>query len=204
MLVRYGYGVLLVDKRGYGDSGGSPNAYGWGSVRDIAAAVAWLRERPEVRGDAIGGLGLSVGGEQMIEAAAGDEDLRAVVSEGAGWRSARESFARQGPSAAELALQYPHDLVLTAAVWLLSGEPPPPSLERVAAEVSPRAVFLIYAEHGQGGEDLLSVPYYEAAGEPKELWKVPGAGHTGGLRAQPAEYERRVVAFFDRELLGEE
>ena len=204
MLVRNGYGVLLVDMRGYGDSGGSPNAYGWGSVRDIDAAVAWLQERPEVRGDAIGGLGLSVGGEQMIEAAAGNQDLTAVVSEGAGLRSVRESAARQGPNSLELALQYPHDLVLTGAVWAFSGEAPPRSLVQAAAAVSPRAVFFIVAERGQGGEDVLTVPYYEAAGESKELWEVPGAGHTGGLRAQPEEYERRVVGFFDRELLGEE
>jgi hypothetical protein len=38
------------------------------------------------------------------------------------------------------------------------------------------------------------------------LWEVPGARHTGGLDAQPQEYERRVVGFFDAALLasGEE
>jgi hypothetical protein len=43
--------------------------------------------------------------------------------------------------------------------------------------------------------------YYAAAGGPKEIWRVPGSEHTGGLEAQPAEYERRVVDFFDRALL---
>ena len=32
------------------------------------------------------------------------------------------------------------------------------------------------------------------------LWEIPGAGHVGGIRAQPAEYERRVVGFFDAAL----
>ena len=36
---------------------------------------------------------------------------------------------------------------------------------------------------------------------PKTLWEIPGAGHVGGIRAQPAEYERRVVGFFDDALL---
>jgi hypothetical protein len=31
--------------------------------------------------------------------------------------------------------------------------------------------------------------------------KIHGAGHAGGLRAQPREYERRVSEFFDRALL---
>ena len=41
-----------------------------------------------------------------------------------------------------------------------------------------------------------------AAGEPKELWYEPDVGHAGFDRAKPDEYERRVVAFFDRYVLG--
>ncbi len=55
---------------------------------------------------------------------------------------------------------------------------------------------------GQGGEAELTETFYEAAHEPKEIWLVPGAGHTGGIEARPAEYERRVVGFFDDALLG--
>ena len=29
---------------------------------------------------------------------------------------------------------------------------------------------------------------------------MPGSGHIGGVEAQPLEYERRVVGFFDRTL----
>jgi hypothetical protein len=32
------------------------------------------------------------------------------------------------------------------------------------------------------------------------LWTFPGAGHTAGLRERPAEYERRVIGFLDRDL----
>jgi hypothetical protein len=31
---------------------------------------------------------------------------------------------------------------------------------------------------------------------------VPGAKHTGGIDAHPAQYERRVIAFLDAALLG--
>jgi uncharacterized protein len=64
-------------------------------------------------------------------------------------------------------------------------------------------VFLIYADPGSGGENTRQPDYYAAAGSPKAIWKVPGSAHTGGLDAQPAEYERRVVGFFDRALLTE-
>jgi uncharacterized protein len=37
MLVRHGYGVLLVDARGYDGSEGDPNLFGWASAKDIDA-----------------------------------------------------------------------------------------------------------------------------------------------------------------------
>jgi predicted alpha/beta-fold hydrolase len=42
---------------------------------------------------------------------------------------------------------------------------------------------------------------YQAAGEPKELWILPHGGHGGYLQAEPEEFERRVVSFFDTALL---
>lgn len=199
MLIRHGYGVLLLDARGYEGSDGAPNMFGWGETKDIDAAVAWLRRQADVRDGRVGGIGFSVGGEMMLEAAARNRDLRAVVSEGAGIRSIHEELlygARSIPAV-------PTQAVQTAALALLSGTPPPSSLRDLAKRIAPRAVFLIYAEHGSGGEDL-NKNYYRAAGEPKELWRVAGAGHTGGMTAQPRAYERRVVGFLDRELLGKE
>jgi alpha/beta superfamily hydrolase len=204
MLVEHGYGVLLVDPRGYGDSQGDPNAYGWGSARDIDAAVAWLRRRPDVQRRRIGGLGLSMGGEVMVEAAARNPGLKAVVSEGAGIRSVRESLLRRGPSTLEKVLQYPQDLMQTVSVWVLSGEPVPMSLKNASLLVGPRAILFIYGEDGQEVEKAVNPVYYDAAFAPKGLWRVPGAGHTRGIQAQPEEYERIVVGFFDRILLGEE
>jgi fermentation-respiration switch protein FrsA (DUF1100 family) len=84
---------------------------------------------------------------------------------------------------------------------VITGDAPPPSLEDLAARISPRPLFLVYATHGQGGENL-NPTYYEAAGEPKELWEITSGGHTGGLEAEGEEYERRVLGFFDRSLLG--
>ena len=197
MLAEAGYGVLMVDMRGYGDSEGDPNAFGWGSSEDIDAAVAYLGSRPEIEPGRIGGLGLSVGGEQMIEAAAANDALAAVISEGAGERSVAESLIR-GPKGW---LAVPAMAVQTAAVAVLSGDVPPASLGDLAADISPRPVFFIHAENGGGGEEL-NPDYFQAAGEPKELWQVEDSGHISGITAQPEEYEQRVIGFFDRWLLG--
>jgi hypothetical protein len=196
MLVRHGYGVLLLDMRGYDGSAGDPNMFGWGAAKDIDAAVAWLQRRPDVDRGRIGGIGFSVGGELMLEAAAGNPGLRAVVSEGAGERSVRESLLH----GARGWLALPEAAVRTTALAIMSGTAPPPALDDAVARIAPRAVFLIHAARGAGGEELNRV-FLRAAGEPKSIWQAPG-GHTGAFAASPREYERRVIAFFDRTLLG--
>jgi dienelactone hydrolase len=198
LLVRHGYGVLLLDMRGNGESEGSANAFGWGSGKDLAAAIDFLEQRPDVRGGAIGGLGLSVGGEQLLEAAAMDSRLRAVVSEGAGYRTVHEVLQDEGTPA----ILAPQLAILFGAVRVLSPEPYPEPLDELVGRIAPRAVLLVEAGHAQGGETLNPL-YFERAGEPKEHWLIPEATHTGGLEARPDEYERRVVGFLDRFLLGD-
>ena len=87
-LARHGYGVLLFDRRGEGDSEGEPNSLGWNGDKDVEAAIAFLHKRPDVDPERIGGIGLSVGGELLIEEAAESDDLKAIVAEGAGIRFA--------------------------------------------------------------------------------------------------------------------
>ena len=201
MLVRHGYGVLLFDRRGEGESDGDPNAFGWAMDKDLKGAAAFLQHRPDVKPNRIGGIGLSVGGEMLLQAAAESKAFRAVVSEGAGARSYRENLEkpRKLSTLPELGVSF----VLTAGTALFSNHPPPPNLKDISARIAPRSAFFIYALHGAGGEEKqLNPKYYAAAGEPKQIWEIPEASHTGAITARPREYERRVVGFFDGALLG--
>ena len=192
-----GYGVLLFDRRGAGGNDGDPNALGWGGVPDVEAGIGFLQDRAEVDPDRIGGIGFSVGGELLLEAAAENEDLRAVVSEGAGIRSTRESLALPG---AEKWVQLPLWASTMLGTALFSGHLPPEGLDDLVADIAPRPVFLIYAEQGQGGEELTE-QYFEVAGDPKQIWKTDST-HTNGYDADPEEYQQRVTAFFDQALLS--
>ena len=98
VLARHGYGVLLFDRRGEGASEGDPNSWGWGGDADVRAAIAYLRGRPDVDPDRIGAIGQSVGGELLIETAAETDDLAAIVSDGAGSRSIRETMRFDDPA----------------------------------------------------------------------------------------------------------
>jgi hypothetical protein len=195
MLVRHGYGVLVLDRRGEGTSEGDPNALGWGFDDDLTGALAYLRSRG-VDPDRIGGLGLSVGGEALLETAAETTAIKAVVSEGAGARSVREDTVHV--SAGKLPEIW-FSGVMTAGTALFSNRLPPPNLKSLSGHIT-QPVFFIHAKKGAGGEDN-NPDYYAAARGPKEIWKID-TSHTHGLSAHPVEYERRVVGFFDRTLSG--
>jgi len=194
-LIAHGYGVLLVDNRGQGESEGDPNAFGWDDETDVNAALDFLTDRTDVDANRIGGLGLSVGGETLLETAAHTDRLRAVVSEGAGARTWREDHEAPHPIRW---FGLPYFVMASATTSLFSNTMPPDSLKDLVKDIPPRPVFLIHAK----GEDLTPV-YFRSAGSPENwaLWEVPGAKHVGGLEARPEEYERRVTAFFDRALL---
>src|SRR5690606_29527710 len=83
-----GFGVLLVDARGHGESGGRAMDFGWHGDLDVAAATAFLSDRPDVDGGRIGVVGMSMGGEEALGATADNDSIKAVVAEGATARSA--------------------------------------------------------------------------------------------------------------------
>jgi fermentation-respiration switch protein FrsA (DUF1100 family) len=133
--------------------------------------------------------------ERLLEV----EDIPRKFADGEGIRSLRESLAI--PDTRKRIEATVAHAIVTPAIAIFSNSTPPESLEDLAARIAPKPVFFIYAVPGQGGEAELTELYYDSAREPKEIWLVPEARHTGGIEAQPAEYERRVVAFFDRALL---
>jgi uncharacterized protein len=196
-LAKHGYGVLLFDRRGEGESEGDPNLFGWQGESDVHAAVTFLQARPDVDPERIGAIGLSVGGEIMIEAAAESKALKAIVSEGASGRSVRDIAANPGGTWQELI----GNSVATAATAVFTDNVPPADLKSLVPDMS-AAAFFIYGEKGQPTEEPANRAFYKNARGDKEIWEVPGSGHMGGTKAQPQEYERRVVAFFDRHLLS--
>jgi uncharacterized protein len=197
MLARHGYGVLLFDRRGEGRSEGTPNSWGWGGEADVMAAIDYLQRRPDVDDDRIGGIGLSVGGEMMIEAAAETDELKAVVSDGAGARSYNEDKLQDEPGLSKV-LGGLMSVTKTASVAVFSNQSPPDSLKDLAARAE-EPLLLIAAPNSAHGEEL-NRDYARAAGDNATLWEIPEAHHVGGLQARPEEYERRVVGFFDEAL----
>jgi fermentation-respiration switch protein FrsA (DUF1100 family) len=75
-------------------------------------------------------------------------------------------------------------------------------IERVA-EIAPRGLLLIAPHEDRLVSWTQSRDLFERAREPKELYVVPGAGHSEALSVAGAGYVERVLAFLGRHLDGE-
>jgi hypothetical protein len=139
----------------------------------------------------------------MLAAAAETDDLKAVVSEGAGARAYSDTIDEMevdGVGGSGKLLNAAGTAVKTGALTVFTNETPPANLSDLVDGITPRPVMFIAAPNSKHGENL-NRRYFAAAQEPKTLWEIPESKHTGGIDARPAEYERRVVGFFDDALL---
>lgn len=199
VLVGEGYGVLALDARGHGSSGGRAMDFGWYGDLDVAAAVDDLVDRPGVDAARIAVVGMSMGGEEAVGAAAADRRIAAVVAEGATSRTARdkswlsERYGWRGR--AQEGIEW---LTYELADLLSDADQPTPLREAVAA-AAPRPVLLIA---GGGTTDEEHAGRHIQSGSPAtvEVWVAPGSAHTAALDDHPEEWRRRVSRFLAESL----
>ncbi|MGC3996255.1 MAG: alpha/beta hydrolase [Anaeromyxobacter sp.] len=191
-----GFGVLLLDLRAHGRSGGNESTRGDRERLDVAAAVAFAAAQPGVRPGRLGALGFSIGALAVADEAIDDPRIAAVA------------LVSMAPSAeADIRASYAHRGLLTQlpALWTtealgvdVSAVRPVDRLDRLAE----RPVLLVYGAHDEVappafGQDLLG--RLRGGGE---LYVMPGVGHGGWDAASAAALDARVVAFFTRALLA--
>jgi fermentation-respiration switch protein FrsA (DUF1100 family) len=192
LFAQHGYGVISWDARAHGVSGGATTTIGYLESLDVEAALDYALRQDGVRH--VGAYGLSMGAATVIRAAAQRREIEAVVADSA-YPTLDEMVGREVPSPVLL----PFLRFFAERETGVSAQAMRPVDE--IGRISPRPVFII-----QGADDTV-VPadsaqrLYNAAGEPRILWIGAGVGHGGMRGAQPPEYDRRVFAFFDANLV---
>ncbi|MBN1581994.1 MAG: alpha/beta fold hydrolase [Anaerolineae bacterium] len=198
-LNRAGYNVLVFDHRGHGQSGSKFTTMGLLEVRDLVGAVAYLKTRSDVDPNRIGAIGCSMGSGIVIGAAAREPSIKAVVAEGnyADLGQVWDRFGYGGIKGTSLHWSWGPLLKLAGWVWTGEWVGQYKPIEMVG-EISPRALLFIHGEIQNSAcfvQDARRL--YQAAGEPKSLWIVPGSGHCAAQGVHPEDYRARVLQFFD-------
>jgi dipeptidyl aminopeptidase/acylaminoacyl peptidase len=193
MLAAAGFGVLALDLPGQGQSDGHSQ---WGEAERLAlsASLDWLEHQPGIDPRRLGAFGLSFGGYVLLQSAAREPRLRAIVLASTPLDLDQET--RQANAAHGWLSAWP-------ALWVLHR------YRRGASDLAPAAALRALAPREllviSGERDRLVTPadagaLFAAALEPKELWIVPGAGHAAFAAAAPATYGPRLAQFFARAL----
>jgi pimeloyl-ACP methyl ester carboxylesterase len=194
-LTRTGYGVLLFDFRGHGQSGSAPVTLGDHERRDLHAAVDFVAAQPDVNPDRIGGLGFSMGAATLAEVAAEDDRLRAVVIESP--YATLDEVVRQRLNVPDVL----RDPLVRALEWRVHANVNDVRPIDDLCQISPRPVFLIYGDQDDVLPPGTAQQMFAAACPPVETWLIHGIGHVYYRDHHTPGYEARVLAFFDNGLL---
>jgi uncharacterized protein len=197
-LARQGYGVLLFDARGHGESEGDAMELGWGRDRDVAAAVTYLWSRDDVDKAKIGLFGLGRGGEAALTEAAADDRVNAVVAEGPGRRTPVDTVTL--PLSPGGWAQGINEMITYAATAVLRQAFPPRSLQGAIRNTAPRWVMLI------GEQDSIDASRVYQHGSPTNVvvWELPDTPRAQAYDLHAALWEEEVTKFFDRTLFPRE
>ncbi|MBY0396526.1 MAG: lysophospholipase [Thermoleophilia bacterium] len=212
-LRRRGYDVFSFDFRSHGASDAEPSykPLQWVTdheLRDLQAALGYLRTRPDRDPAGFALFGVSRGGGVALVVGAEEPDVWGVVTDGAfptrGMMLAYiVRWAEIYVSAKFLYRNVPKSLYRLAA---RSGRVRSerrlncryPDVERAVGRLAPRPWLMIHGEKDAYIAPAIARELFDRGRQPKEFWLIPGAKHNRGLQTDPAKYHAKLADFFGR------
>jgi pimeloyl-ACP methyl ester carboxylesterase len=169
-------GVVAFDFRGHGRSGGA-TTLGDKEIRDLAAAVTFARDLGYQH---VVTVGFSMGASAALRHAGLIGGVDAVVSVSGPGRW----YYKGTPSMRRVHWAVEHKLGHLITRWFLntriSGgrwDPIPLPPAEAAAMIAPTPLLIVHGDRDGYFPSDHAEQLFEAAGQPKELWVVPGFGH---------------------------
>jgi dipeptidyl aminopeptidase/acylaminoacyl peptidase len=192
-----GFDVLQFDWRAHGISDGQRCTFGVREIEDVLGAVDLLQSRGITK---IGLMGFSMGGAVALRAVARDARILCVVSDGgfvhvthAIGGFMREKVGLLGSILTPLVLWMTR--LRLGGIDLREADP-----LNEAGKIAPRSVLFIHGSNDPYVPISDQDAIVAAAGEPKSLWRVEGAGHREAHERAPEEYRQKVIGFFKANL----
>ena len=194
-LREHGFNLLYFDFRGAGESQGKMSSVGCLEARDLKAALEFLKQNKEMESEHIGIYGISMGAAVAINEAADNPAIECLVSE-----AAFASYEKVVGKWAWNHFKIPYYPLVPLALFFvrmkLGVNPEPLSPKYRINKISPRPLFIVHGSH----DNLVSArdarQLYRMAGEPRQLWIVPGASHGKCAETGAKQYKDKLSGFF--------
>jgi len=214
-LVEQGFDVFAFESRNQGSSDAMPGyePLQWVTtyeVRDVEAALSYLKKRPDADPRGVGFFGISKGAGAGLIAAARDRYIRCCVTDGVfatyttlvpymkqWFRIYNNHYAIQG-----LIPLWFYGLIGLAGLRQIERERSCrfPHLERYLPQLAPRPLLMIHGLADTYIKAEMTSRLFDIARAPKELWLVENAKHNQALQVAGEEYRQRVLWFFETHL----
>ena len=191
-LAERGIGSLLYDSRASGNSEGDTQSWGDLEQEDLNAALNWVSARPDADPRRLGAEGFSIGASTVCMVAASDPRIKAVVLHNM-WSSLHDELRYKSGSALSAWL-------LRLDFWWAGIDPDRVQPAQVIHQIAPRPLRLVAAEGDHDTPIAVEQALFERAGQPKALWRIPGADHLDYREHGGDALRQGIAQFFAKSL----
>ena len=194
-----GFNLLYFDFRALGESGGKVSSIGYLETRDVRAAIKYLKETRPESCKKIGLYGLSMGAMVAICEGASNPQISCVAAEASYY-----SFRRVVSRWAWVHHKVPSFPIIPIVLHYIRRDlhvnPERYSPKYNIGKIAPRPVLIIHGRYDSIVPAAQAKLLFKRAGDPKEIWLVPGAKHNKCAEVGGFEYKQRLSDFFRRYL----
>lgn len=190
-----GYDVLKPDARGHGQSEGEYIGYGWDDRKDYQEWVKLLVNEYGEEDIYLHGFSMGAATVLMTSGEKLPPEVKGIIAD-SGYTSVKEELAHQLKYLYHLP-PFPLMEITSAVTKIRAGYTftEASAVEQVKKNQLP--LFIIHGDQDELVPTEMADVLYEASNGEKELWIVPGAGHTEAYTVAEEEYQKRLKAFLE-------
>lgn len=189
-----GYDVLKPDARGHGLSEGEYIGYGWHDRKDLVKWSQYLVDQKEEDTIFLHGFSMGAATVLMTSGEKLPEQVKGIIAD-SGYTTVQEELSHQLKYLYNLP-SFPVMQVTSAVTKIRAGYSFPEASAIDSVKKNKLPLLIIHGDQDQLVPTDMGKRIYDKANSPKELWIVPGAGHTEAYTIAEKEYKDKLKSFW--------